>query len=100
MTTPMPRLHTHSPFMLRSELLETVPHSMSTIDRLEARGRFPKRITLEPTKRVAWSRREVMSYVRGLFRHRPKAMPEGPSQGAHSEPAAEADTTTGGSPKT
>jgi predicted DNA-binding transcriptional regulator AlpA len=56
--------------MLRPELLQTVPHSMSTIDRLEATGKFPKRLTLEPTNRVAWPRREVMTYVRGLLRRR------------------------------
>jgi predicted DNA-binding transcriptional regulator AlpA len=67
MTAPMPRVHSNSPFMLRPELLQTVPHSMSTIDRLEAVGKFPKRVTLEPTNRVAWVRREVRSYVRSLL---------------------------------
>ena len=31
-----------SPFILRAELLTLVPHSMSTIDRLEAKGQFPE----------------------------------------------------------
>src|SRR4051794_31761363 len=48
-----------SPFVLRAELLTLVPHSMSTIDRLEAEGQFPSRIRLDPTNRVAWVRREV-----------------------------------------
>ena len=47
----------------RRELLTLVPHSMSTIDRLEAEGKFPKRIRLEPTIRVAWLRREVTAIL-------------------------------------
>jgi predicted DNA-binding transcriptional regulator AlpA len=54
---------------------------MSTIDRLEAKNQFPKRVTLEATNRVAWPRREVMSFVRGLFRRRPPASSEN-----HSDP--------------
>ena len=60
MPKPLPRVpHVESPFVLRAELLTVVPHSMATIDRLEAEGQFPKRIRLEPTNRVAWLRREV-----------------------------------------
>ena len=60
MPKPLPRVpHVESPFVLRAELLTVVPHSMTTIDRLEAKGQFPKRIRLEPTSRVAWLRREV-----------------------------------------
>jgi predicted DNA-binding transcriptional regulator AlpA len=55
-----------SPFVLRAELLTLVPHSMSTIDRLEAERQFPRRIRLEPTNRVAWVRREVTAYLRHL----------------------------------
>src|SRR5262249_43042977 len=63
-----------SPFVLRPELLTLVPHSMSTIDRLEAEGKFPGRIRLEPTNRVAWLRREVTAYLRHLAnRRRPPA---------------------------
>jgi predicted DNA-binding transcriptional regulator AlpA len=64
--------------MLRPELLEMVPHSMSTIDRLEAAGEFPKRVRLEPTNRAAWYRREVKAYVRRLFRHRQPSPSEDP----------------------
>ena len=53
-----------------AELLTVVPHSMSTIDRLEAKGKFPKRIRLEPTNRVAWMRREVTGYLRHLAKRR------------------------------
>jgi len=64
---PLPRVpHVESPFLLRAELLTMVPHSMATIDRLEAKGQFPKRIRLEPTSRVAWLRREVTGYLRHL----------------------------------
>jgi len=62
--SPLPRVpHVESPFLLRAELLTVVPHSMATIDRLEAEGQFPKRIRLEPTSRVAWLRREVTAYA-------------------------------------
>jgi predicted DNA-binding transcriptional regulator AlpA len=49
---------------------------MATIDRLEADGRFPKRIRLEPTNRVAWLRREVMAYLRDLAKRRPPPEPK------------------------
>jgi len=73
--SPLPRVpHVESPFLLRAELLTVVPHSMATIDRLEAEGQFPKRIRLEPTSRVAWLRREVTAYLRHLAnRRRPPA---------------------------
>jgi len=54
-----------------------VPHSMATIDRLEANGQFPKRIHLEPTSRVGWLRREVTAYLRHLAKRRPSAAREG-----------------------
>ena len=75
MPKPLPRVpHVESPFLLRAELLTVVPHSMATIDRLEAEGKFPKRIRLEPTNRVAWLRREVTAYLRHLAnRRRPRA---------------------------
>jgi predicted DNA-binding transcriptional regulator AlpA len=60
-------------FVLRAELLTLVPHSMSTIDRLEAEDKFPGRIRLEPTNRVAWLRREVMAYLRHLAKRRQSA---------------------------
>ncbi|HEY9361492.1 MAG TPA: AlpA family phage regulatory protein, partial [Xanthobacteraceae bacterium] len=58
---------------MRAELLTVVPHSMATIDRLEAIGQFPKRIRLEPTNRVAWLRREVTRYLRHLAARRQSA---------------------------
>src|SRR5215831_14214592 len=71
MPKPLPRVpHVEAPFILRAELLTMVPHSMATIDRLEARGQFPKRIRLEPTNRVAWLRREVTAYLRHLAKRR------------------------------
>ena len=69
-------LHVESPFVLRPELLTLVPHSMSTIDRLEAEGKFPERIRLEPTNRVAWLRREVTGYLRHLAKRRQSAAKE------------------------
>ena len=65
---PLPGVE--SLFVLRAELLTLVPHSMSTIDRLEAEGQFPGRLRLEPTNRVAWVRREVMVYLRHLGKRR------------------------------
>ena len=71
MPKPLRRLPgVESPFVLRAELLTLVPHSMSTIDRLEAEGKFPGRIRLEPTNRVAWLRREVTGYLRHLAKRR------------------------------
>jgi hypothetical protein len=49
---------------------------MATVDRLEAGGKFPKRIRLEPTNRVAWLRREVTAYLRHLAKRRPSAAKE------------------------
>jgi predicted DNA-binding transcriptional regulator AlpA len=77
MPKPLPRVsHVESPFVLRAELLTLVPHSMATIDRLEAKGQFPKRIRLEPTSRVAWLRREVAAHLRHLAKHRQSAAQE------------------------
>jgi len=80
--SPLPRVpHVESPFLLRAELLTVVPHSMATIDRLEAEGQFPKRIRLEPTSRVAWLRREVTAYLRHLANRSgptPKDQPANP----------------------
>jgi predicted DNA-binding transcriptional regulator AlpA len=74
MPKPLPRVsHVESPFVLRAELLTLVPHSMSTIDRLEGEGQFPARIRLEPTNRVAWVRREVTAYLRHLAKRRRSA---------------------------
>ena len=68
----LPRVpNVNSPFVLRPELLTLVPHSMATIDRLEARGQFSKQIRLEPTSRVAWLRRELTGYLRHLAKRRP-----------------------------
>ena len=78
MPKPLPRVpHVESPFVLRAELLTLVPHSMSTIDRLEAERQFPKRIRLEPTNRVGWLRSEVIAYLRHLAKRRRSAAQEG-----------------------
>jgi predicted DNA-binding transcriptional regulator AlpA len=70
----LPRVpHVDSPFVLRPELLTLMPHSMSTIDRLEREGQFPERIRLDPTSRVAWLRREVTAYLRRLAKRRQAA---------------------------
>jgi len=80
MPKPLPRVpNVESPFVLRAELLTVVPHSMATIDRLEAKGQFPKRIRLEPTSRVAWLRREVTAYLRHLAKRRQPAQEDLPS---------------------
>src|SRR5215471_10539823 len=77
MPKPLPRVpHVESPFVLRAELLTLVPHSMSTIDRLESKGQFPKRIRLEPTNRVGWLRSEVTAYLRHLAKRRRSAAQE------------------------
>src|SRR5262245_3426647 len=79
MPKPLPRVpHVESPFVLRPELLTVVPFSMATVDRLEGRGQFPKRVRLEPTNRVAWFRREVTAYLRQFAKHR--AINKAPSQ--------------------
>src|SRR5262245_46973450 len=76
MPKPLPRVpHVESPFVLRAEMLTLVPYSMATIDRLEARGQFPKRIRLEPTNRVAWLRREVTVHLRRLAKGRQQIPP-------------------------
>src|SRR4029077_14150456 len=77
MPKPLPRVaHVESPFIGRRELLSVVPHSMTTIDRLESKGQFPKRIRLEPTSRVAWLRREVTAYLRHLAKRTQSAAKE------------------------
>ena len=86
MPKPLPRVpHVESPFVLRAELLTLVPHSMSTIDRLEAEGQFPGRIRLEPTNRVAWLRREVTAYLRHLAKRRQSAAQEDHVEAANQE---------------
>jgi predicted DNA-binding transcriptional regulator AlpA len=86
MPKPLPRIpHVESPFVLRAELLTLVPHSMATIDRLEAKGQFPKRVRLEPTSRVAWLRREVTGYLRHLARRRPTAAEENQAEPANQD---------------
>ena len=80
MPKPLPRVpNVESPFVLRAELLTVVPHSMATIDRLEAKGQFPKRLRLEPTSRVAWLRREVTASLRHLAKRRQPAQEDLPS---------------------
>jgi predicted DNA-binding transcriptional regulator AlpA len=84
MPKPVPRVpHVESPFLLRAELLTVVPHSMATIDRLEAKGQFPKRIRLEPTNRVAWLRREVEAYLRHFTKRSKSSVQENNSSATH-----------------
>ena len=86
MPKPLPRVpHIESAFILRRELLTMVPLSMATIDRLEAKGQFPKRIRLEPTCRVAWLRREVTGYLRHLARSRPSRAEEDQTKPANQD---------------
>jgi predicted DNA-binding transcriptional regulator AlpA len=86
MPRPLPRVpHVESPFVQRAELLTLVPQSMSTIDRLEAEGQFPKRIRLEPTSRVAWVRREIMTYLRHLARRKQSVAQEDHIEAANEE---------------
>jgi predicted DNA-binding transcriptional regulator AlpA len=86
MPKPLPRVpHIYSPFILRAELLTLVPHSMSTVDRLEAEGQFPGRVRLEPTNRVAWLRREVTGYLRRLAKRRQSMAQEDHVEAAHQE---------------
>jgi predicted DNA-binding transcriptional regulator AlpA len=94
MPKPLPRVpHIESPFVLRAELLTVVPHSMSTIDRLEAEGQFPGRVRLEPTNRVAWVRREIMTYLRHLARRKQSV-----AQEDHIEAANEVARSNRGGP--
>jgi predicted DNA-binding transcriptional regulator AlpA len=76
---------------LRAELLTVVPHSMATIDRLEAEGKFPKRIRLEPTNRVAWLRREVTAYLRHLAKRRQPTPQEDHVKAANQESKKSSD---------
>ena len=48
--------------ILRSELLELVPLSVTTIWRLERAGQFPRRIPISE-KRVAWRRSEIEAWL-------------------------------------
>jgi predicted DNA-binding transcriptional regulator AlpA len=86
MPKPLPRVpHVESPFVLRAELLTMVPHSMATIDRLEARGQFPKRVPLTPVRRTAWVRREIAGYLRRLAQRRRSAAQEDHLEAANPE---------------
>lgn len=51
----------------RSQVVNKVGQSFSTIDRLEKKGIFPQRIQLAP-KSVGWSEEEVDEYLRSLPR--------------------------------
>jgi len=92
MPKPPPRVpHVESSFVQRAELLTLVPHSMSTIDRLEAKDQFPKRIRLEPTTRVAWVRREVTGYLRHLAKRRQPTPQEDHVKAANQESKKSSD---------
>lgn len=54
-----------SPLVNKQELRGLVPASPSTVDRLERRGEFPRRMTLTPGSRaVFWRRHEVEAWLR------------------------------------
>jgi predicted DNA-binding transcriptional regulator AlpA len=59
-------------YYTRSEMLAVVPLCMATIDTLEKEGIFPARITLTPTRRVVWRRREVEKFLEDRARNRSK----------------------------
>lgn len=46
----------------KKQLMAVVPVSMSTIDRLESAGQFPKRFWITD-KRCAWNREEVEKWL-------------------------------------
>ena len=54
----------------RRELLVAVPLCMASIDALEKRGIFPKRIVLWPTRRVVWLRAEIEAFLKERARNR------------------------------
>jgi len=100
MPKPPPRVpHAESPFVLRAELLTLVPQSMSTIDRLEAEGQFPGRVRLEPTNRVAWVRREIMTYLRHLARRKQPVAQEDHIEATNEELVARSKRTIGPTPE-
>jgi prophage regulatory protein len=49
------------PMLSMKQVLRIVPVSRSTLDRMEAAGRFPKRLRLT-TVRVAWFEDEVLAW--------------------------------------
>lgn len=57
-------------YVTRHELLAIVPLCMSSIDNLEKLGIFPSRFRIEPTRRVAWKRREVEKFLEARARKR------------------------------
>lgn len=56
----------------RKELLSIVPYSMTHIDRLEADGKFPRRVKLGDGRggRVAWVRSEINDWLGDLILNR------------------------------
>jgi predicted DNA-binding transcriptional regulator AlpA len=53
-----------SPFVEKPERRALIPLSDSTVDRLEARGLFPRRRTLAPgTRRIVWVRSEIQAWI-------------------------------------
>ena len=63
------------PVVLRAELLTLVPHSMSTIDRLEAKSQFPKHPP-GAYKSCGRLRREVAGYLRHFAKRTQSAAKE------------------------
>ena len=57
-------------YLGRHEMLALVPLSMSSIDTLEKKGKFPSRFVLSPTVKVCWRRREVEKWLAERARKR------------------------------
>ena len=60
---PPPKTALIGAYLTKRELVTLVPLSLSTIDRLEQRGAFPRRFVIEPTTRVVWKRSEVEKFM-------------------------------------
>ena len=55
--------------LTKKQVRELVCYSFAHIDRLEAQGRFPKRVRLGPM-RVAWVEQEVHDWITALVEKR------------------------------
>ena len=61
-------------YLTRRELLVVVPLCMASIDALEKKGIFPRRLVLTPTRRVVWVREEVEAFLKVRARNRDKVV--------------------------
>jgi prophage regulatory protein len=57
--------NTNSPFLLKPDRRKRVPLSDSTVDRLEAKGLFPKRVKLG-VRKVGWRLAEIEAWEQSL----------------------------------